>query len=84
MSKTRKLVEVFWTDCAFEDEYAERDAEALELVELRTVGYLVADTEEAIVIAMTLCDTDASVATEQIVIPWRMITKWYSINEDLQ
>jgi len=71
-----QVVEVIWWDAAFEDEYSAEDAWALSPIELRTVGYLTAETDEGLVIAMTLCDTDNKVVTEQMVIPWEMVLEW--------
>ena len=73
---TQQVVEVVWWDANFEDEYAVQDAPNLEPVELRTVGYLTAETDNAIVIGMTVCDADNDVVTEQMVIPWEMVLEW--------
>ena len=74
-----QLVEVVWDDACFEDEYGERDAPNLELSRLRTVGYLTAETDECVVLAMTICDEDKSIVTEQILIPWDMIVEWSDV-----
>ena len=71
-----KIVEVIWNDANFEDEYGVFDAPNLELVRLRTVGYLSAETEQGVVLTMTDCPDDNKVVTEQIVIPWEMIIEW--------
>ena len=76
-----ELVEVVWEDANFEDEYGTNSAWALDPVILHTVGYLTAETDLALVIAMTVCETDADVVTEQIVIPWGMVLEWYDLKE---
>jgi len=73
---TQQVVEVVWWDANFEDEYAVQDAPNLEPVELRTVGYLTAETDHAIVLGMTVCDAHSNVVTEQMVIPWEMVLEW--------
>jgi hypothetical protein len=79
-SKT-PMVEVIWEDANFEDEYNEADAAYLGPVELRTLGYLTAETDEALVLAMTLCDEDNKVVTEQMVIPWGMVLEWGELKD---
>jgi len=71
-----QIVEVIWWDAAFEDEYSTRDAWSLSPVELHTVGYLSAETDEALVLSMTICKEDNKVVTEQMIIPWEMIIEW--------
>ena len=71
-----KIVEVIWNDANFEDEYGVVDAPNLELVQLRSVGYLSAETDQGVVLAMTDCPDDNKVVTEQMVIPWGMIIEW--------
>ncbi len=78
----KPIVEVKWWDANFEDEYSEKDAWALAPVELRTVGYLTAETDDALVIAMSLCPGDKNVVTEHMVIPWEMVLEWYDLKED--
>ena len=71
-----RAVEVIWDDANFEDEFGIVDAPELELVRLHTVGYLAAETDDGIVLAMTDCPDDKKVVTEQMVIPWGMIAEW--------
>ena len=75
------IVEVVWEDANFEDEYGTKSAEDLEPVILHTVGYLTAETDKALIIAMTICATDNNIVTEQIVIPWGMVLEWYDLKE---
>jgi len=76
MTERLRPVEVVWLDAALEDEYGVVDAWAMGPIELRTVGYLSAENDEAIVVAMTICTTDNKVVTEQMVIPWDMVVEW--------
>jgi len=76
-----KLVEVVWNDANFEDEYGTRDSKDLGPVRLHTAGYLAAETDEALIIAMTICKDDNKVVTEQIVIPWGMIVDYWLLHE---
>jgi len=69
-------VEVIWWDANFEDEYAVDSADELEPVTLHTMGYLAADTDDALVVAMTYCADDDEVVTEHMVIPWEMVIEW--------
>jgi len=79
-----KMVEVVWDDANFEDEYGLQDSANLEPARLRTAGYLAAETDTGVVIAMTVADSkvdDAEkVVVEQIVIPWGMIVEWGDIS----
>jgi len=77
-----KIVEVIWDDAwADMDEVSIEEAAKLKLYRTHSVGVLVAENDEGLVIAMDYYPKNKKIAKTHAVIPWGMIVEWYELNE---
>ena len=76
------IAEVHWGDAWIKSEdYPLKDARQLKPVQRKTVGYLVGETDEAIILVTDLYteEKDKDIVNTPMVIPIGMISEWYQI-----
>ena len=76
------IAEVYWGDAWIKPEdYSLKEAQQLKPVKRKTVGYLVAETNEAIILVTDLYteEKDKNIVNTPMVIPIGMISEWYII-----
>tara|TARA_R100001460_G_scaffold17965_1_gene38223 strand:- start:443 stop:694 length:252 start_codon:yes stop_codon:yes gene_type:complete len=76
------IAEVHWGDAWIDSkDYSLKDAQQLKPIQRKTVGYLVSETDEAIILVTDLYteEKDKETVNTPMVIPLGMISEWYQI-----
>ena len=76
------IAEVHWGDAWIDSkDYYFKDAQQLKPIQRKTVGYLVSETDEAIILVTDLYteEKDKETVNTPMVIPLGMISEWYQI-----
>jgi len=80
------VVEVKWGDAWVDtDDYTLEEAKKLTPVLRKTIGYLVAATDDCIILATDLYDESKSPMIKEntvstpMIIPWGMVEEWYEL-----
>ncbi len=78
------IAEVYWGDAWIDPkDYSLKDTKNLKPVLRKTVGYLVAETDECVILVTDLYteEKDKDTVNTPMVIPLGMVSKWYKIGE---
>ena len=78
------IAEVYWGDAWIDPkDYSLKDTKNLKPVLRKPVGYLVAETDECVILVTDLYteEKDKDTVNTPMVIPLGMVSKWYKIGE---
>ena len=78
MSRSYRIAEVYWEDASIDTgDFSRKDARKTKPVKRWTVGYLVEENDETLVLSTDYYEGKKEEFAAMMQIPWSMIIYWY-------